>query len=125
VKNDVLAQEWVITGTNTGELNGAKPTNKTIGVLVASVLTFTPEGLSKTEHRYWDSSTGASQLGLMNALARPVAALPSGEPEWHIAKGTPEEDQLAIVAKAINGAFEESRRRISSVLSRRTCRGPT
>ena len=80
VKDDVLAQEWIITGTHTGEFNGAKPTNKTIGVRVGSVLTFTPEGLIKTERRYWDTSTLLSQLGLMKAPARPVAALPSGEP---------------------------------------------
>jgi steroid delta-isomerase-like uncharacterized protein len=107
VKNDALAQEWVITGTHTGEFNGAKPTNKTIGVRVASVLTFTPEGLIKTEHRYWDTSTLLSQLGLMKAPARPVAALPSGEPEWHVAKETSEEDNLVQIAKAINGAFEK------------------
>jgi steroid delta-isomerase-like uncharacterized protein len=106
VKNDVLAQEWVITGTHAGEFNGAKPTNKTIGVRVASVLTFTPEGLIKTERRYWDTSTLLSQLGLMTAPARPVAARPSGEPEWYVAKGTPEEDKLVEVAKAIGGAFE-------------------
>jgi len=106
VKDEVLVQEWVITGTNKGVFNGAKPTNKRIGVRVASVLTFTPEGLIKTEHRYFDTSTVSSQLGLMKAPARPVAALPNGEPEWHIAKGTPEEDKLVEVAKAINGAFE-------------------
>ena len=54
VKNEVLAQEWVITGTNTGEFNGAKPTRRPIGVRVASVLAFTPDGLIQTEHRYWD-----------------------------------------------------------------------
>jgi len=107
VKNNVLVEEWVITGTNKGEFNGAKPTNKTIGIRGASVLTFTPEGLIKTEHRYFDTSTVASQLGLMKAPTRPVAALPSGEPDWHIAKGAPEEDKLVEVAKAINGAFEK------------------
>jgi steroid delta-isomerase-like uncharacterized protein len=106
VKNEVLAQEWVITGTNTGEFNGAKPTHKPIGVRVASVLTFAPDGLIQTEHRYWDSGTLLSQLGLIKAPARPVAPLPGGEPEWHVAGGTPEEDKLVGVAKAINGAFE-------------------
>jgi steroid delta-isomerase-like uncharacterized protein len=106
VKNEVLAQEWIITGTHTGEFNDAKPTNKTIGVRVGSVLTFTPEGLIETERRYWDTSTLLSQLGLTKAPARPVATLPSAEPEWHIAKGTPEEDKLVEVAKAISGAFE-------------------
>ena len=107
VKNDVLVQEWVITGTNQGEFNGARPTNKTIGIRGASVLTFTPEGLIKAERRYFDTSTVASQLGLMNAPARRVAALPGGQPEWHIAKGSPEEDKLVEVAKAINRAFEK------------------
>jgi len=46
---DVFASEdvvvlWVITGTNRGELNGAKPTGK-------------PDGLIATERRYWDTST--------------------------------------------------------------------
>jgi len=107
VKNNVLVQEWVITGTNKGDFNGAKPTNKTIGIRGASVLTFTAEGLIKTEHRYFDTGTVASQLGLMKSPARPVGAIPSGEPEWHIATGTPEEDKLVEVAKAINGAFEK------------------
>ena len=105
-QNNVLVQEWVITGTNHGEFNGAKPTNKRIGVRGASVLTFTPEGLIRTERRYFDSGTVASQLGLMNTAGRPIAALSGGQPEWHIAKGTPEENELVEVAKAINGAFE-------------------
>jgi steroid delta-isomerase-like uncharacterized protein len=105
-KGDILVQEWVITGTNQGEFNGAKQTNKTIGIRGASVLTFTPEGLIKTERRYFDTSTVASQLGLMNAPARPVVALPSGEPVWHIGKGTPKEDKVVEIARAINSAFE-------------------
>jgi steroid delta-isomerase-like uncharacterized protein len=107
VKDDVVVEEYVITGTHQGEFNGAKPTNKRIGVRAASVLTFTPEGLIKTEHRYFDSVTIVSQLGLMKAPSRPVEALPTGEPEWHVAKGTPEEGQLGLLAKTINGAFEE------------------
>ncbi len=107
VKNDLVVQEWVMTGTNKGEFKGAKPTNKTIGVRGVEVLTFTPEGLIKQAHRYFDTSTVSSQLGLTNSPARPVATLPSGEPEWHIAKGTPEEDKLVEVAKAITGAFEK------------------
>jgi len=106
LKNDLLVQEWIITGTNQGEFNGAKPTNKMIGIRGASVLTFTLEGLIKSERRYFDTGTVASQLALMNAPARPFAALPGGQPEWHIARGLPEENKLAEVAKAVNGAFE-------------------
>jgi steroid delta-isomerase-like uncharacterized protein len=107
LKNEVVVQEWVMTGTHTGEFNGAKPTNKTMGVRGADVLTFTHEGLIRQAHRYFDTSTVLSQLGLMKAHARAVAPLPGGDPEWHIAKGTPEEDKLVEVAKAIKDAFEK------------------
>jgi len=107
VKNDLLVQEWIITGTNRGEFNGAKPTNNVIGIRGASVLTFTPEGLIQTERRYFDTGTVVAQLGLTNAAAPPIAALPSRDPEWHIAKGTPAEDKLVAVTNAIKGAFEQ------------------
>lgn len=108
VKNDVVVQEWVMTGTNNGEFNGAKPTNKTIGIRGADVFTFTPDGFIKQAHRYFDTSTVSAQLGLAKAPTRPVATLPSGEPEWHIAKGTPEEDKLVELAKTITGAYEKN-----------------
>jgi steroid delta-isomerase-like uncharacterized protein len=107
VKNEVVVQEWVMTGTNRGELNGAKPTNNPIGIRGADVLTFTPDGLIKQAHRYFDTGSVLAQIGLTKAPARPVAALPSGEPESQTAQGTPEEDKLVEVAKAINSAFEK------------------
>jgi steroid delta-isomerase-like uncharacterized protein len=107
VKNDVVVREWVITGTHKGEFAGAKPTNKTIGVRGADLLTFTPNGLIRQAHRYFDTSTVLSQLGLMKGPARPIAALPAGEPEWHVAKSMPDEDKLVEAAKAIDGAFEK------------------
>jgi steroid delta-isomerase-like uncharacterized protein len=106
VKNDVVVREWVITGTHKGEFAGAKPTNRTIGVRGADVLNFTSDGLIRRAHRYFDTTTVLSQLGLMKAPARAITTLPAGEPEWHIAKGIPEEDKLVAVAKTIGGAFE-------------------
>jgi steroid delta-isomerase-like uncharacterized protein len=107
VKNDVLVHEWVVTGTHKGEFNGAKASNKPVGVRGASVVWFSPDGLIKQEHRYFDGGTVMSQIGQMKAPARPVATQPSGEPTWHVAKGTPEEDKQVEVAKGLFGAFEK------------------
>ncbi len=107
VKNDVVLDEWVVNGTNKGEFNGAKATNKPIGFRGATVLWFTPDGLIKQEHRYFDGGTMMAQLGQMKMPARPLAALPSGEPEWHIAKGTPEEDKQVDIIKGMYGALEK------------------
>ena len=106
VKNELVVREWVITGTHKGEFAGAKPTNKTMGVRGADVLTFTPEGLIRQAHRYFDTSTVLAQLGIMKAPAPPVATLPSGARDWHVAKGTPEEGTLVEAAKALDAAFE-------------------
>jgi steroid delta-isomerase-like uncharacterized protein len=100
VKNDVLVQEWVMTGTNKGIFNGAPPTGKTIGVKGASVLTFTADGLIKTERRYFDTGEVLSQLGLTRGDVSPAAALPRGEPEWHFARVAPDYGPMLEVAKA-------------------------
>jgi len=107
VKNDVLVHEWVVTGTQKGEFNGVKASNKAIGLRGASVLWFTPDGLVKQEHRYFDGGTMMTQLGQMKAPARPVATQPSGEATWHIAKGAPEEDKQVDLAKGMYGSFEK------------------
>jgi steroid delta-isomerase-like uncharacterized protein len=104
VDGETLVEEWVVTGTNTGPFNGAEPTGKTMGVRGATVLTFTPSGLIKTEHRYFDTPTIMSQLGLMDGPG-PIATLPGSEPTWVVASGTPEENQLVSIGKAIMGAL--------------------
>jgi ketosteroid isomerase-like protein len=43
----------------------------------------------------------------MKMPARPVASLPSGEPEWHVAKGTPEEAKSVDLAMTIYNSFEK------------------
>jgi steroid delta-isomerase-like uncharacterized protein len=106
-KNDVIVQEWVVTGTQKGEFNGVKPTNKTVGIRGANVLWFNPDGLVKQENRYYDGVTMMAQLGQMKAPARPVASLPSGEPEWHVAKGTPDEAKQVDLAMTMYNSFEK------------------
>jgi uncharacterized protein (TIGR02246 family) len=107
-KGEVVVSEWVVTGTNTGELMGEKPTKKAVGFKGVSVNWFTPEGLVKQEHRYFDMTTVMGQLGkAKGAPVRPVAAAPTGEPEVHAAKGTPEEDKTVETAKGVYAAFEK------------------
>jgi steroid delta-isomerase-like uncharacterized protein len=107
VKNDVLVDEWVVTGTQKAEFNGVKASNKAIGLRGAAVFRFNADGLVTDEHRYFDGGTLMSQLGQMKMPSRPPAALPSGEPSWHVAKGTPEEDKQLDLAKTMYGAFEK------------------
>jgi len=107
VKNDVVVQEWVATGTQKGEFNGIKPTGKSIGIRGADVLWFNSDGLVKQANRYFDGGTMMAQLGQMKMPARPVASLPSGEPEWHVAKGTPEEAKAVDLAMTMYNSFEK------------------
>jgi len=107
-KGDVVISEWTVTGTNTGELMGDKPTKKPVGFKGVSVNWFTPEGLVKQEHRYFDQATVMGQLGKGKGMPfRPVATAPTGEPEVHAAKGTPEEDKIVEIGKGVYAAFEK------------------
>src|SRR6266851_4032316 len=96
-----------MNATHKAEFMGVKASNKPVGVKGATVVTITPDGLAKTDHRYVDMPTLMAQIGASKAPARPVAAMPTGDPEWHVAKGTPEEDKQAAVAKGIYSAFEK------------------
>jgi uncharacterized protein (TIGR02246 family) len=108
VKGDVVVGEWVATGTNTGELMGDKPTKKPVGIRGVTIDWFTPEGLVKQEHRYFDMATFMGQIGKgKGAPFRPVATAPTGEPELHAAKGTPEEDKIVEIAKGVYASFEK------------------
>jgi steroid delta-isomerase-like uncharacterized protein len=106
-KGDVVIHEWVMTGTQKGEFMGTKASNKAVGVRGAVVVSVSPDGLAKQEHRYFDVPTLMSQIGAMKTPARPVATMPAGEPEWHAAKGTPEEEKAAEPLKGLYGSFEK------------------
>jgi steroid delta-isomerase-like uncharacterized protein len=106
-KGDVMIHEWVMTGTQKGEFFGNKASNKPVGIRGATVVVLNADGLAKSEHRYFDATTLMAQIGAMKAPARPIPEAPSGEPEWHAAKGTPEEDKAAEPLKGMYGAFEK------------------
>jgi steroid delta-isomerase-like uncharacterized protein len=106
-KDDVLITEWVMNGTQKGEFMGVKPTGKAVGVRGISIAWVTPEGLVKQEHRYFDMNTFLAQLGKVKMPARAVPTIPSGEPEWHVAKGTPEESKSVELAKGMYAAMDK------------------
>ena len=108
-KNDVVAVEWTMTGTNSGPgPMGAKSTGKAVGINGLSVLWFTPEGLIKEQHEYVDVPTMMGQLGMgpKGMKTRAPATLPDGKPEIHVAKGSPDEDKNAASAAAVQKMFE-------------------
>ena len=53
-----------------------------------------------------DGSTMMAQIAIKSP-ARPVPTLPSGDPTWHVAKGTPDEDKQSDIVKGMYGAFDK------------------
>ncbi len=107
LKDDTAILEWTQTGTNTGTgLMGGKSTGKPVGFNALGVLKFTPDGLVKEEHDYYDIPTILGQLGISKEKARPVATLPTAAVEVHVAKGTPAEDKNVATSKAVQKMFE-------------------
>ncbi len=98
-KNDVLVVEWAAAGNNTSEFMGGPATNKPSGIMGATVMTFTPDGLISREEMFHDQATVAQQLGKMPGKAREVAKVPTGDAIWVTATGTPDEDQLVDAMK--------------------------
>lgn len=105
VKGEVVVSEWVMTATHSGELMGAKPTEKPVGIQGVTIAWFTPDGLIKEEHVYYNTATVAFQIGASKEKNRAVAALPS-KPEVIVAKGTPEEDANVQIIEKVNKAWE-------------------
>ena len=106
-KGDVVVHEWTMTATHKGEFMGIKASGKPVGVRGATVLWFNQDGLVKQEHRYFDANTVLFQIGASKAPARAAEKAPSGEPEWHFAKGTLDEEKQLTVARNLYGAFEK------------------
>jgi steroid delta-isomerase-like uncharacterized protein len=92
------------TGVMTKDGSDLKATNKPMGTKRASVYAFNDDGLVKEERIYADVAVMRAQLrGDKGAPA--VESTPSGDPEVHVAKGTPDEDKLVDWAKKIDDAF--------------------
>lgn len=106
-KGEIVAIEWVMNGTHKGDFMGIKPTNKAVGLRGATILWVGPDGLVKQEHRYADAGTMMAQIGVSKAPSRPIPAMPSSEPKWYVAKGTPEEEKQADLVKGMYAAFDK------------------
>ncbi len=93
VKGDVVAVEWAMVGTHSGDYLGVKATEKPVGVNGVTVLVFDPDsGLVKEAHCYADDATLLSQIGASKAKARAIPTL-SSSPEWKTAAGAPNEER--------------------------------
>lgn len=82
-KRNQAVLEWIITGTNTGEFQGQKPTNKEMGYRGATVIGFDDQGVH-SEHMYFDMVTVMMQLGggSKDQPSRPVEKAPSQPTEF-------------------------------------------
>jgi hypothetical protein len=104
IKGNVAVVEYTWVGTMTGDAKDLKATNKPIGQKRAIVYAFNDDGLVKEERIYSDNLGLRAQMkGDKNAPA--IEPLPTGAPEVHVAKGTPDEDKLVDWARKIDDAF--------------------
>ncbi len=62
-QGDTIAVEWLMTGTNTGPINGLPPTGKSIAVAGADIIKIVDNKISSVKG-YFDSYAVPKQLGL-------------------------------------------------------------
>src|SRR5579884_1707914 len=105
-KGNVAVAEIVWAGTMTGDFMGMKASKKPVGQVRLHVMTFNDDGLVKELHEYGDDAGLMAQMGGKKG-APPVPTLPTNPPEIHVAKGTPDEDKLADLAKGMDDAFSK------------------
>jgi hypothetical protein len=100
---EVVIVESAWTGTNTGALAFAKPTNQTAGGVALTLTWFAPGGLVREQHIYSDTESVAIQLGrahsVRGAKGRRFAGLPTSHEE-HSAEGTVVEQANVELVKA-------------------------
>jgi steroid delta-isomerase-like uncharacterized protein len=107
-KGDVAIAECSWAGTNTGDFMGMK-TGKDAGTTSLAIVWSAPDGKIKEQHLYDDAGTIVNQLGLApkgTPKPRAVPTIPSST-EWHVAKGTPDEDKNGDPLKAMYAAFDK------------------
>jgi ketosteroid isomerase-like protein len=106
-KGNVAVGEIVFAGTMTGNFMGMKATGKPYGGVDLIVMTFNNDGLITNVHDYFDVPGFMAQIkGAKKAPA--LETLPSGPPEVHVAKNTPDEDKLTEWAKTFNETFNSA-----------------
>ena len=105
VKGDQVAVEWAFNATHKGDLYGMKATEKPVGTQGLDVEWFTPEGLVKEQHVYFDMGTILSQTGMSKQKARPIPTIAS-KPEVIVSNGGPEEAKNVEVVKNLTAALD-------------------
>jgi hypothetical protein len=100
----IVESAW--TGTNTGPIEGAKPTFRTAGGIALTLTWFARDGLVREQHIYADTGSVAMQLGLSHAKGRPFEGLPTSREE-HSATGTVvEQANVELVKGGVLHAIE-------------------
>lgn len=108
IKGDTVAVEWAFNATHKGDLWGIKATEKPVGSVGIDLLWFTPEGMIKEDHTYYDGGTILSQAGISKQKARPIPTIPN-KAEVIVSSGGPDEAKNTDVAKAISTALESKK----------------
>lgn len=107
VKGDVVVAEWAWAGTHSGDMMGVKATEKPVGALGADVMWFTPEGLVKEQHTYFDMSTIMSQIGASKQKGRAAPAIPTSAPQVVVSLNGVEETKNVETVNKMWAAFEK------------------
>ncbi len=105
MKDKTVVLEWVINGTHSGELFGVKGTENQIGHYGLSIVSFDDDGKVKTERRYGDLGTVATQLGATKEKARAIPAIPDST-DVITSKGA-DDAKSEEVAKAVLAAYDK------------------
>jgi ketosteroid isomerase-like protein len=117
MKGNVVISETVFTGTMTGDFMGMKASNKPFGGVDTLVMTFSDDGLIQSLHDYFDGASFMAQLAGKKD-APPPPTLPTGAPEMHVAKGSPDEDKAADWFKSFNDAFNKDAKSINGLMAK-------
>lgn len=106
--HDVAIVEWAWTGTHSGRLGLLDATWKRAGTAAVDVIWFSPEGLVRELHSYWDMATVLAQIGASNAPSRPVPILPTTS-RTISAQPTGDHARMMDIALTMFGAWASKR----------------
>lgn len=115
IKGNVAIAEIVWAGTMTGDMMGMKANNKPVGGTRLHIMWFNDDGLVKEMHEYGDDASTMMQM-MGKKGAPPVPTIPTNPPEVHVAKGTPDEDKLADLAKTVADTFSKDDAKAAAAL---------
>lgn len=105
-KGDVTVMQYAVNGTNKGDMGPMKATNKPVGWQAVHVAWWTPDGLIKEEHAYWDNGTMLSQMGLSPRKAPGIPTLATSA-QTVVAKGDDAETKSVDLLRKMYGAMEK------------------